>query len=190
MGQFIRYLQGIPGYGPVHIQEGEMMVIEGLQFGQSTPYLYVEHPENFRYGAEVSRLPSEDMTTWVLTEGENGPIWVPVEDPKEWGEEAALRLVNFGERTLSLRLGSLPEDMKMFFEDVAPGEATEYQSISPGMFFADLLLAGEDDKILARIPQLHIHRKVPYSLYVLGGEEEWKGILLVDGAAYLPLDLS
>ena len=76
----------------------------------------------------------------------------------------------------------------MFFEGVTRGEATEYQPISPGMYFADLLLVGEDDKILARIPQLQIDRKVPYSLYVIGGESEWKGVLLVDGAAYLPLD--
>lgn len=190
MGQFIRYLQGIPGYEPVHIQDGEMTVIEGLQFGQSTPYLYVEHPENFQHGAEVSGYPSEDMTTWVLTEGEKGALWVPVEDPAEWGEEAALRLVNFGKHALSLRLGSLPEDMDMFWEDVAPGEATEYQSVSPGVYFADLLLAAEDDRILARIPRLSLQRKVPYSLYVIGGESQWKGVLLVDGAAYLPLYFS
>lgn len=189
MGQFIRYLHGVPDYEPVHIQDGEMMVIEGLTFGGSTPYLYVEHPENFQYGAEVSRFPSEPMTTWVLTKGTGGPIWVPVEDPKEWGEEAALRLVNFSGQNLSLGLGDLPEEIEPFLEDAAPGEATEYRSIAPGMYFADLVLP-QENQVLARIPRLHIHRNVPYSLYIIGNDQDWKGVLLVDGAAYLSSDFS
>ncbi|MBQ7916747.1 MAG: DUF4397 domain-containing protein, partial [Firmicutes bacterium] len=154
---------------------------------------FAERPEEFIVEVQgntaiplMMRQESADMTTYVLTGDKDSPVLVPVEDPMmNIGEEATLRLANFGQRDVALYVGALPEEMELLLENASPGEVTEYADIPAGRYFADLR-SDEGGTILARIPTLQMRSGILYSLYVIGTAEEWKGVLVVDGASYLP----
>ena len=194
MSKYVRYLHGTPDIGTVNILDGEVPVVRDLRFGLITPYLFAEKPEGFHLeeesglsGWRMMRQNMEQMTTWVLTGEEGRPLRVPVEDPDVSIPEAAgLRLGTFGKEDVDLYMGSLAEKQEELLSHVEPGEVTEYQTIQPGRYFMDLRPAGNPDEVLARIPNLMLRRNVLYTLYVIGNENQWKTILTVDGASYLP----
>lgn len=197
MGRYVRYLHAQPELDGVDILDGELTVVCNLRFGQVTPYLFADRPEEFVVEVEGVRLTDVGMyngegamTTYVLTGEKENPILIGVEDPVGNVEgEAILRMANFSGRDAALYIGALPEEMELFLSSASPGEVTEYTGIASGNYFADLR-QDNGDEILARIPTLWLRKNVAYSLYVIGTKQDWKVVLVVDGASYLPYSLA
>lgn len=182
INSFIRFLHASPGTLAIDIYNDGNLVLESLSYNETSEYLVVG-PGNmqiqvFAAGEDSNPLletelnipPSEMITVSIigtLPDISLLPILFSV-SPRD-NDDALIRFTNLSPTAANIDLAI--ECGVTLFSDVGYTQVTEFEIIEPGPHTLQLLIANDDDTVLAS-GTIKVKPRNAYTVYAIGLAEE------------------
>jgi hypothetical protein len=188
----IRFLNAVPGLGPVDIYLNGSLFFNRVFFTQFTPYLYVpsgsyeiaifptmkkENPI-IRDFIQVS---SNELGTLSLNGFDDlGLLFIPEAKNDVDNDNSKLRVVHLSPNIPKV---NIIINNEVLFEDIDFKEATNYINLPPDIYIVDIELS-QNNRLL-RSNRVRINPDGIYSLYMLGNFANFQVFRSLDGGAFI-----
>ncbi len=188
----IRFLNGVPGLGPVDIYFNGSLFFNRVLFTQFTPYLYV--PSGTYEIAIFPTMKKENPIIRDFIEVNNNELgtlslngfdslsllFIPEAKNSVDDNNSKLRVVHLSPNIPKVNIILNDE---ILFQDIDFQEATNYINLPPDIYRIDIELS-QNNRLL-RSNRVRINPDGIYSLYMLGNFANFQVFRSLDGGAFL-----
>ncbi|MBA2452822.1 MAG: DUF4397 domain-containing protein, partial [Chloroflexia bacterium] len=193
----VRIVHAGYGIGPVDIYIQGDLAIEALEYGDATGYLALPAGEYAVQMTVAGGDPAEAVIdTFLVLDGgiphtvvaigpaDQADIVVIIDDHTPPGSSMAkLSLVNVASD--GIVVGLMLDDETALIEDVPFADASEYLELAAGVYDFSILAAGSGAEI-ASIPGFSAESGATYSIFAIGVDGEYQGMVFVDASGSDP----
>jgi hypothetical protein len=188
----IRFLNAVPGLGPVDIYLNGSLFFNRVFFTQFTPYLYVPSGSY-----EIAIFPTMKKENPIIRDfiqvGNNelgtlslngfddlGLLFIPEAKNDVDNDNSKLRVVHLSPNIPKV---NIIINNEVLFEDIDFKEATNYMNLPPDIYRIDIELS-QNNRLL-RSNRVRINPDGIYSLYMLGNFANFQLFRSLDGGAFI-----